>query len=728
MKGVFMRQKLQTSAHSKYLSLFPLPKTVYCQIVHLIDHWLQCNGVEWTNQRLKSLFQWRVQSESDPQFTIPFIKVKSFRKGLPVLPESKKRPAGPFGYLWSIDLLTALRILRVYSVFVLKSVSKAQLNKFYGGLEHQLSPKQQKQVEFLISDLLPTIEDDKKFFSRWQFSKPNFELEMDKVTSSTRKRAPVILDDGNVITKYEDQTSIDENLRWVYQDGTFSRLFQEMLDKQIDLVASVGLQIPGLPPEIAQAMGLVPGYAEKPTWYKVLQLKPTKYGVLSGRISYIQEPGCKLRAVANPARPVQVMLEPMKKVLHSWLRQCPQDFTYDQEAGAARVAEWQRQGRTLTCYDLSDATSTFPWQITKSLLERVLDESWQPSIQLMDKMVQESWLTPEKKLTRFVTGQPLGLGPSFSAFAYSHHMMARIAKEMLRNILQVEVLQKNYSPEHAEACLKESDWVIVGDDIVLGSQELASLYSYLMQSIGCKISAQKSIVNSKRVAEFVGHLVVDGKAIKLPKWRNITNDNFLDLAKTFGPKIADIFPPHLSYVLRKISHLPEPLGLGWNPEGIPIEVRLDGWWDEYLSPHILPLPDDARESSLTRRELVALRNSVKQTEGCSPIVPQGDQPADPALILLKRLSDKFRFPINGNIEQIQKDRPELFTVMTTDVVDIYYHKSYWGRDVVHSSSADVNKNNQFLKARLQHGLQHRRVNSLFQWYKEILRRHDRKNG
>ena len=471
---------------------------------------------------------------------------------------------------------------------------------------------------------------------------------------------------------------------------------------------------PGFPKPVVREV-------EKSSYTEIYSLRGNNPKVItSGRISYIQEPGCKLRAIANPGRPFQVLLEPLKRTLMNWLKGNPNDFTHDQYKGAERVSQWQKEGRQISCFDLSDATSLFPATLTFNLLRQSLNDTWKDSIDLFELVSKGNWLCPDGQMRQFKTGQPLGLGPSFAAFAFSHHCVVEAAR-----LAALEDIASDSEISEEQRCLElqqvhNSDYVIVGDDIVISGQILANYYVAYMGYLQVPISIDKSIPANNRISEFVGHIILDGKITASKKWRKPTNDNFLDLVRNLGPRIIPFLEPRHQFILNRIKDKPEPIGFGWNPKGIPLSDRMEGWEELYEKPSILRLPNDARDSSLSHEEICLLKNSKRQTQGVtSSITPTSEQPVAPSLKLLWQLAQSG-LPINGNLERIQKLCPELFQIRTLQTKTVFYHKSYWGRDVRESSSIEVKRNNQFLESRLKYGRLRDKHRSLFKIYKDMI--------
>jgi hypothetical protein len=270
-----------------------------------------------------------------------------------------------------------------------------------------------------------------------------------------------------------------------------------------------------------------------------------------GNISYIQEPGYKLRAVANPNRLIQFALEPLKDAVWSLLAKIPEDCTFDQEKGIKDAHTWV-QTQDVYSVDLSDATNHFPLELQLRLVEKSLPPSFKPYLDLFEFASRGHWKTPEGEFIQWTKGQPLGLGPSFGMFALGHHAVLRS-------------LQKVF----------DGDYRILGDDIVIIGKDLYKHYRRSLQRLGCPVSESKTLAGA-RVAEFGGRVIVPSGVITTFKWRQPSDRSFISCAQSLGPKSLPLFRPRQRKVLKELAIVPDVIGgLGWNPKGLPLSVRLD---------------------------------------------------------------------------------------------------------------------------------------------------------
>jgi hypothetical protein len=264
-----------------------------------------------------------------------------------------------------------------------------------------------------------------------------------------------------------------------------------------------------------------------------------------GRISFLQEPGYKLRAVANPYRIHQLALEPLKEQLLGYLRQIPADCTHDQQKGVDWALSKLRAGATLHSVDLSDATNNFPLEYIERTLAQ-LPAVDPRMISLFKDLSRAPWLVWDHELGDYrqmtwTVGQPLGLGTSFPSFALAHHRLLE------------------------SVGARPDQYRILGDDIVIADDRLARRYVQALEELGVPVSPDKTISSSK-VAEFAGKVITPEGVMPTVKWRELSDRNFLEYARFFGPQFIGALRPRQRRVAEVLAPIPEwEGGLGPQP-------------------------------------------------------------------------------------------------------------------------------------------------------------------
>jgi hypothetical protein len=270
-----------------------------------------------------------------------------------------------------------------------------------------------------------------------------------------------------------------------------------------------------------------------------------------GRIGLIQEPGYKLRAVANPGRIFQRVLEPIGQVLYGTLPRLPWDCTFDQSKSFLPLQEALSAGVVVDSVDLSGATDYFPLELQEFILRKIFPKV---EVDLFHEISRGNWDVPGKGQIQWIRGQPLGLYPSFGAFALTHGLL----------LLGLAGAWKG-------------QFYVLGDDVVILDRNLAIKYLQILEELGCPVSSSKSLCSTK-LCEFGGKVITDSSVIPQFKWRAISDDSFIDLARNLGPRSLPLFRSRQQNVLKQVSPVPECLGgLGWNAKGIPVKDRIPSW-------------------------------------------------------------------------------------------------------------------------------------------------------
>jgi hypothetical protein len=259
--------------------------------------------------------------------------------------------------------------------------------------------------------------------------------------------------------------------------------------------------------------------------------------VIAGNIGFIQEPGGKLRSVANPFRIFQRTLEPLGDSLFNLLKELPWDCTFDQSKAIPAVQKALLDGKTLHCIDLSAATDYFPLELQLAVL-RVLYGN-QQLIDLFEDLSRASWRTNQhyQPTISWRRGQPLGLYPSFASFGLTH------------GLLLLTLCKGNY----------HGQFFVVGDDVIIFEDKLAKAYQQTLKLLGCPFSPEKTI-SSSSLAEFAGKIITSEKVIPQLKWRKVSNNNFVDLMKLLGQRARPILTKRQRLVYDKIKGWMEPYG------------------------------------------------------------------------------------------------------------------------------------------------------------------------
>lgn len=414
------------------------------QITTTLDIWRKSCGPEWTVERIKSLKMWylrRLNGEANP--VIPWVATNK-----------DGTIKGPLRCVFCAKSpMKVLDRLAMYTAFKSIAPTRAQRKKFFSSVRDL--PTDPFFIPYLKMALEETIipEFEEKTYHSYPFS-------------GTR-RVPVA--DCSKTVPNSPEALIDDfrtSIVWDFLD-----------DEECEYVISHTLD--------NLYIMLVRDVEEDVEDNRV------------GRIGCIMEKGCKARFVSVPRLVFQLATLSLGFFLFKYLRNLPEDCTYNQEKGALWVHEQLQNGKKVSSIDLSDATNNFPlW-----LISRVLD--WlpipAPHKTTFIKVATGKWkadhLRGPKEL-KWNKGQPLGVYPSFAAFAVTHRTLLR-ALELRHNL--------------------KDTFRIIGDDVVISNPLMSFQYRRMLDRMGCPVSESKTVMHSSKLAEFAGRVILERQGIILPK-------------------------------------------------------------------------------------------------------------------------------------------------------------------------------------------------------------------
>lgn len=219
---------------------------------------------------------------------------------------------------------------------------------------------------------------------------------------------------------------------------------------------------------------------------------------IAGKITFLQEPKCKARVIANPYLFLQVFTEPYKAALEMINRNIWQICTFDQPRGLKFLFHALAEHQICYCYDASSFTDRFPYELQRLALNKLnFDTS------IIDEIVQKSfWFTKvdgKVEYLKYSIGQPMGLGPSFHLATFTHYAM------LVALCYELEIPTNTF--------------MVNGDDVIIINSRLAQAYYTSINRLGVEINGTKSIISSV-VGEFLGHIVTNkGQVIPPIKFR-----------------------------------------------------------------------------------------------------------------------------------------------------------------------------------------------------------------
>jgi len=223
---------------------------------------------------------------------------------------------------------------------------------------------------------------------------------------------------------------------------------------------------------------------------------------LGGRLAALPEAAGKVRIIAIVDSWSQTYLTPIHDFLFKILRKVPCDATFDQQGAVSSFAE--KGLKNLYSYDLSQATDTIPWTLYQVLMEPVfgkeITSAW------MAVLRDRDWLLPlwsetesgepkrlehqGKSTVRYNRGQPMGARSSWPALALVHHGLVQFAA-------------------HKVSKFPFGDYLVLGDDLVIGDHEVAISYRKSATPLGVRIGLPKSFVSTKGFFNFANQSFLD---------------------------------------------------------------------------------------------------------------------------------------------------------------------------------------------------------------------------
>jgi len=499
------------------LSVIDVPYPIRIGLADDVLRWVNCSGPEWTIKRLKALKVdlFRVRSALPP-----LSSVRKNRKG---------QIAGHIGSLFRFGLKNercfgkAVQALMIYSVFKFESLTQIQASKFKTAISSEAPCLSKK----LLTDLGRSVRQN---FPRISIERGK-ELSLLTYRGSPSKFKPSLtwrswsLAGSNPISRKQNEDVLS-NAEY-FLDPVHIPLYFEYMDLYSPLLK-------GLP-------GVTDKIHEMGSWYR----RESRKFIEGGEIHFLQEQGGKLRSVASPHLVHQLALKPLGDAIYKLVQSLPWDCTFDQSKPFAVLQQHLIQGHTIHSIDLSSATDYFPLEIQIVVLKAIFGDI--SDLRLFEDISRSLWrcdqvLIPDRLSWR--RGQPLGLYPSFGCFTLSHGILLWFLN----------------------GCRHENDFFIVGDDVVILNEDLNTRYIKLLDEMGCPYSRDKSI-SSNELCEFAGKIVTSTVVLPQYKWREVSNDNFLEICRQLGRQSRSLLSNRQKRVFDVVEHLTLPHGLNFSYPG-----------------------------------------------------------------------------------------------------------------------------------------------------------------
>ena len=496
----------------KRLHVIGIPNCYIEEFISTMCKWEQSSGFEWTIKRLKSLKVDLIRRRSNLQ---PLTWIRKNRKG---------DIAGVIGGLfrWSDkserNFAKCLQAFMAYSFYIFPTTTESQERKFCDAV----STNKQHGL-------------DEQFFELFTKTVKNAV----RVRPISYTNQPLVVYQGSPGKKAPNWFG----RKSIAQD-------QEILADVSFFKTDAGINLYGKYREIYSPMlkGLstirdrLDRLASNSQSLRDRGYETSQSPIRGGSIHFLQEPGGKLRSIASPFRIHQEALFPLGKSIYDLIQQLPWDCTFDQSKAHPHIQSCLRQGGEVFSTDLSSATDYFPLDLQKIALETIFEDP-KCYIDLFVEISKSTWSSPLGDV-EWTRGQPLGLYPSFGTFTLTH------------GLLLLHLAGGHY----------DNQFFVVGDDVVILDEDLNNKYRAVLDRMSCPWSPEKSI-SSFELSEFAGKVITADGVYPQLKWRNMSNDNFLDICRLLGKKSRCLLSPRQKKVFDVVNTLCLPIGLNFSYPG-----------------------------------------------------------------------------------------------------------------------------------------------------------------
>lgn len=245
-----------------------------------------------------------------------------------------------------------------------------------------------------------------------------------------------------------------------------------------------------------------------------------------GKISVIQERGCKARVVATPSAWIQLSMAPFHKMIVDLIEDnFPENSCITkQDLGAYAAVSRIAQGKSVYSVDLSSATDNFPRRVSFQILHQVqyfmqqkligkgilqpedIDTDADPTtwidkyISSMDWCCNRPWKASALNggsdlYVQYGKGQPMGIYSSFPLFHLSNILIAKSCEYYVEN-------NTNHPLSKFD---NGTTFFVLGDDIIFSDRVVASEYRKEMAEMEVSVSPLKTFEG--KVAEFGGFMI-----------------------------------------------------------------------------------------------------------------------------------------------------------------------------------------------------------------------------
>lgn len=196
---------------------------------------------------------------------------------------------------------------------------------------------------------------------------------------------------------------------------------------------------------------------------------PKKPGVYS-RLSALKDKEGKTRMIAILDYWSQTVLYGLHKKIFSILKTFPMDKTFNQTEKLLNFTP--DEGSMYHSIDLTSATDRFPIKLQVKVLESLIGPE---KAQAWKEVMVDRPFHYEDTIVNYNCGQPMGAYSSWAVFALCHHFIVYVAAK------KAGYLTKRFD-----------NYILLGDDIVIGNDNVAREYKMLLKVLGVEYSQTKT--------------------------------------------------------------------------------------------------------------------------------------------------------------------------------------------------------------------------------------------
>jgi len=235
-----------------------------------------------------------------------------------------------------------------------------------------------------------------------------------------------------------------------------------------------------------------------------------------GKLAIKLEAAGKIRVFAISDYWTQWVCRPIQESMFSVLRTIPSDATFDQLKSVQDFMS--RPHSYIASYDLKSATDLIPQQLYTKVLAPFMGtntaEAW------VNMLVNRDY-NFKGVAYRYTRGQPMGTISSWSGLAIIHHFLVylsacRVEKEHFR------------------------DYIVLGDDIVIGDEEVAQSYVQVCEDYGITIGFAKSFTSNIGFFQFASQDILGNTNISPISLKEVLSISLRDRLNTYSSGITSL--------------------------------------------------------------------------------------------------------------------------------------------------------------------------------------------